>query len=220
MAFTTINNSWGIVPADDDSTIYKFRCQYGFLSNMKCCSISINNQVWTSSESLYQAISLSRDYFKDPGLYTEIILEINKASAFGSKILAKQYPKRNDWNKVKEIVMYEVVRLKFFQNATLAEVLLDTKDKLIIEGNYWHDNYWGQCFCGSCKEKYGHNYLGIILMSIRDLLLERVKQHADMNKDLDIVHCLEGFEKNNRIFPEKFVKHLDLLYVPLVQSES
>ena len=37
----------------------------------------------------------------------------------------------------------------------------------IVEGNYWHDNYWGNCTCDKCKNIEGQNKLGKILMKIR-----------------------------------------------------
>lgn len=65
--------------------------------------------------------------------------------------------------------MFKIVRLKFKQNKHLAKRLLDTDDALLIEGNTWHDNYWGDCKCShpKCSNK-GRNALGEILMEIRD----------------------------------------------------
>ncbi len=58
--------------------------------------------------------------------------------------------------------MYEIVKNKFTQNPTLAKLLVDTNDKVIIEGNTWGDIYWGMC-----KGK-GENHLGKILMKVRE----------------------------------------------------
>ena len=46
---------------------------------------------------------------------------------------------------------------------------------LLIEGNTWHDNYWGDCSCNRCKSKSGENMLGILLMELRDKLNKEVK---------------------------------------------
>ena len=43
-------------------------------------------------------------------------------------------------------------------------------DIMLIEGNYWHDNYWGNCLCPKCKEIEGQNQLGKILMKVRSTL--------------------------------------------------
>lgn len=57
--------------------------------------------------------------------------------------------------------MVDIVRAKFTQNKELAKRLKATGDKTLIEGNYWHDTYWGVC------EGVGENYLGKILMNLR-----------------------------------------------------
>lgn len=50
-----------------------------------------------------------------------------------------------------------------FKDEQLKEMLLSTGNADIIEGNYWHDNFWGQCSCEKCVGK-GKNNLGKILM--------------------------------------------------------
>lgn len=52
----------------------------------------------------------------------------------------------------------------------LKKKLLETGDAELIEGNYWHDNTWGQCYCPRCKNKIGENHLGKLLMKIRESL--------------------------------------------------
>ena len=42
------------------------------------------------------------------------------------------------------------------------------RDATLIEGNHWHDNRWGDCTCERCSAKEGQNWLGKILMEIRD----------------------------------------------------
>jgi hypothetical protein len=43
---------------------------------------------------------------------------------------------------------------------------------MLIEGNWWHDNFYGSCTCNKCVNK-GENNLGKILMKIREELLEK-----------------------------------------------
>jgi len=45
--------------------------------------------------------------------------------------------------------------------------LLATGDTKLLEGNRWHDNFWGNCDCPNCRDKPGLNYLGKILMRVR-----------------------------------------------------
>ena len=39
--------------------------------------------------------------------------------------------------------MEKVVRAKFTQNPHLARFLVETGDAELIEGNSWHDTFWG-----------------------------------------------------------------------------
>ena len=63
--------------------------------------------------------------------------------------------------------MTEFVWLKFEVNPFLANILIDTGNVPIIEGNHWHDNFWGECYCDQCAHIAGTNYLGHILMEVR-----------------------------------------------------
>jgi ribA/ribD-fused uncharacterized protein len=88
----------------------------------------------------------------------------------GAKRIGRQVPLREGWDLVKKHVMLVVVTAKFTQHADLAKQLVATEDTVLIEGNTWHDNYWGSCTCGRCGHgdlNYGQNYLGQILMAVR-----------------------------------------------------
>jgi ribA/ribD-fused uncharacterized protein len=85
---------------------------------------------------------------------------------------AKRYARgvnlRPDWEEIKLPIMRELVFKKFREDPDLRFKLLRTKDALLIEGNYWHDNFWGDCFCPKCKHIKGQNHLGRILMDVRN----------------------------------------------------
>ena len=76
---------------------------------------------------------------------------------------------RVDWEEVKTGVMYMLVRQKF-QDPVLAAKLIATGDQELREGNYWHDQYWGDCTCPKHKDVPGENMLGQILMTVRSLI--------------------------------------------------
>jgi predicted NAD-dependent protein-ADP-ribosyltransferase YbiA (DUF1768 family) len=59
-----------------------------------------------------------------------------------------------------------------FKNPNLSEMLLSTDNLEIIEGNNWHDVWWGQCYCLKCNGS-GENHLGKILMKIRKELKQQ-----------------------------------------------
>ena len=58
--------------------------------------------------------------------------------------------------------MYDVCYEKFTNNDALhlKERLLKTGKEELVEGNTWHDNYWGNCTCEKCKNIAGQNKLG------------------------------------------------------------
>jgi ribA/ribD-fused uncharacterized protein len=65
-------------------------------------------------------------------------------------------------------LMFEIIRAKF-SSPQMAEKLLATGDRLLIEGNAWGDRRWG---CGQAKDATwrGRNWLGEILMQVREEL--------------------------------------------------
>jgi len=73
---------------------------------------------------------------------------------------------RPDWENVKISVMYEALQEKF-KDPELLSQLLETGNKQLVEGNSWHDNFWGDCRCPNCQYKTSYNKLGGLLMQIR-----------------------------------------------------
>lgn len=75
---------------------------------------------------------------------------------------------RENWEEIKDEVMYQVQLAKFSQCESLKQKLLATCDEEIIKGNWKHDNYWGHCYCPQCKDIKKENKLGLILMQVRE----------------------------------------------------
>jgi ribA/ribD-fused uncharacterized protein len=80
-----------------------------------------------------------------------------------SKKLGRSIDLRKDWEEVKEEIMEYVIRAKF-SDPELQDLLLETGQQELVEGNWWKDTYWGVC------NGIGQNKLGKILMKIRDEL--------------------------------------------------
>ena len=85
-----------------------------------------------------------------------------------AKKLGRKVQLRSDWEQIKYNVMRQLLDLKF-QDKVLLKMLQDTAPESIIEGNYWHDNYWGMCQCDKCKSKIKYNHLGELLQRKRNL---------------------------------------------------
>ena len=47
-------------------------------------------------------------------------------------------------------IMEELLRIKFYK-PDFKNALKNTGDKKLIEGNYWHDKFWGMEFCPDRK---------------------------------------------------------------------
>jgi len=124
-----------------------------FLSNFYESSIELDAVVYRNAEAAYQAMK------SNDSLVRVKFINLNGASA---KALGKRIELRKDWNDIKLDMMYKIVKNKFMQNSTITKLLIDTNDKVIIEGNNWGDIYWGIC------NGIGENNLGKILMKIRE----------------------------------------------------
>lgn len=148
------------------SSITEFKGQYRYLSNFYPCNVvDGRGNVWPSSEHLYQGMKTT------DGKVQKVIREFPFK---GLKQIGKSIELRPDWNEIRVDVMRAVVRLKFRQNSDIKEQLLSTGIATMIEGNYWHDNFWGNCYCNNSSGKHpecilttGANQLGTILMEIR-----------------------------------------------------
>lgn len=76
------------------------------------------------------------------------------------------------WDDAKTIIMLELLRQKF-SRSEFARKLRNTGDARLIEGNNWHDNFWGVCLCGRDASSdgkcdgTGQNWLGRLLTRVR-----------------------------------------------------
>ena len=136
-----------------------FDGEYAFLSNFYEHPIQYNGIVYPTNEHFFQAMkSLKEDERK----------MIAAAETPGkAKRLGRAITLRSDWETVKYDIMLMGLRLKF-RNKELREKLRKTEDEYLVEGNYWHDNIWGDCSCERCCATPGRNMLGQLLMQVRN----------------------------------------------------
>lgn len=146
--------------------IQKFEGRYGFLSNFYPCEIEHQGIIYPSVEHFYVAMKCNNSQLINGNQYTmldfrEMISKIpypGMVKKLGSKISI-----RKDWNEKKLEFMNWAIREKF-KDEKLAQLLLETGDEELVEGNTWNDTFWGVCN-GS-----GQNHLGKILMKVRNEL--------------------------------------------------
>jgi ribA/ribD-fused uncharacterized protein len=153
------------------SYIDSFRGRFGFLSNFYPCKIEHRGITYPSVEHYYVALKVNTLQFIDGQYYTapdfrELIAKITDAGDV--KKIGKRIKIRSDWDEKKLRFMEWGVREKF-KDLKLGQMLLETSDLELIEGNSWHDVFWGCCNCPKCSGD-GENNLGKILMKIREEL--------------------------------------------------
>lgn len=140
--------------------ITKFRNDYFFLSNFYPCQLRVGGVLYTTSEHLYQASKTKRKIEK---------MLIASADTPGeAKKLGKKIAIIDGFDSKKFSIMESIIRLKFYGNDNLREMLLQTGDEQLIEGNTWGDTYWGCVLRDGIW--VGENNLGKILMSTRNEL--------------------------------------------------
>lgn len=141
------------------NSIDSFQGEFEFLSNFYPAWVRFESVRFATVEHAYQfARTLDAEGRK----------QIRYAPTPGqAKRSGRKAPTREDWVEIKVDVMRELLRQKF-TDAELQQRLLATGDREIIEGNYWHDTFWGVCTCETCPE--GQNTLGRLLMEIRQEL--------------------------------------------------
>jgi len=108
----------------------------------------------------------------------------NLQSAKDAKRAGMKVTLRPNWDAIKNDIMLEILRLKF-TNKDLKEKLIQTGDSILVEANYWHDNWFGVCYCEKCKG-VGKNYLGQLLMKVREELKGINKNTEDSLNDIPL----------------------------------
>jgi len=146
--------------------IDRFAGSNKILSNFYSCIITYNGLSFLNSEAAYQAQKTldTKERKKFCGM------KPTDAMNYGRSVKL-----RDDWFDTREQIMYEVNLAKYQQNSKALRFLLDTEGIVLEEGNYWHDNFYGNCTCDRCKNIKGQNVLGKILMRIRNELQENIE---------------------------------------------
>jgi ribA/ribD-fused uncharacterized protein len=147
-------------------TIYFYSTReepYGCFSNFSAHGFELDGVYWSTSEHYFQA----QKFVGTPHLEEIRLVKTPKDAAKMGR--DRQRPLRQDWEQVKDDIMRKAVLCKFETHADIQKVLLSTGDEELVE-NSPIDYYWG---CG--KDGSGKNKLGIILVEVREILRQRMK---------------------------------------------
>ncbi len=134
--------------------ISKFAEEYFFLSNFYICHVVYEGMSFRSVEAAYQATKT---------VDMAVRQKFCSIGPFKAKKLGKVIELRPDWEEIKEDVMYACLKSKF-SDPFLRRKLLATGHKILEEGNWWKDTFWG------VYKGEGENHLGKLLMKLREEL--------------------------------------------------
>jgi len=135
-----------------DGYIDNFYGEYRWLSNFWPAKVSVYGEEYPTVEHAYQAAK---------SLNAEVRKSIqNCPTPKDAKRVSHLIEIRKDWDEVRVRIMYYLLKQKFV-DAILRQKLIDTGDKILVEGNTWGDKFWGQV------GGVGENTLGKLLMMIR-----------------------------------------------------
>lgn len=113
---------------------------------------------WPSVEHYYQAMKFNDERYREQ-------IRTSSHPADASKLgKSKKHGRRKDWDRIKEIYMTRGTYIKCRTHPEVAEALLTTGDKQILETSQY-DYYWG---CG--RDLRGENVYGKVLMNVREQL--------------------------------------------------
>jgi len=132
--------------------IDSFEAQYEFLSNFYMGHVEFEGILYPSVEHAFQAAKSLDEH--------ERLVILEQSTPGMAKRVGRKVVLRNDWEDVKVKIMEKIVRVKFSKSPE-KEMLMETGNEKLVEGNWWNDTFWGVC------NGIGQNQLGKILMKVR-----------------------------------------------------
>lgn len=141
--------------------VLEFKGEHRFLSNFYVGQpIVVGPWTFKTGEHFYQALKTEK--------FSEVKEIADSQQPYQAKKLGRKVTLRDNWEEVKDRAMEIVVARKFFSDPLAMNRLMDLDGLDLVEGNTWHDNYWGSCTCLDCGPKPKMNMLGKTLMNFRD----------------------------------------------------
>jgi ribA/ribD-fused uncharacterized protein len=154
-----------------------FTGEHAFLSNFSPHPVHHAGLEWPTAEHAYQAAKTA-----DSNLRARILGALTPGAA---KRLGRRAVLPPQWETRRIFVMRYILLAKFSRAkptelTELTELLLGTGYSPLVEGNTWHDNFWGDCRCWqnlsavdqaqanpTCAVT-GENWLGRLLEVVRE----------------------------------------------------
>lgn len=143
-----------------EEPILGFKGENRFLSNFQTCQLTWDGCQFPSVEHAY--------VYEKIGKPEDCLEGLLRMTAGAVKRFGRRMPMAVGWDERKLRVMTALVYRKFAENLGLAEKLLATGNRALVELNTWGDTYWGAV--ESPLGLVGHNNLGRVLEDTRRML--------------------------------------------------
>ena len=148
------------MPNQHREVIDHFTGPYAFLSNFQPCRVTFYGMIFPSVEAAFQAAKCANHQDR---------VQFLTMTPQQAKRRGRQIQMRSDWDSRKLTIMHNLLVHKFNENPELIPKLIATGNAVLVEGNTWHDVFWGV----DQRTGQGENHLGRILMQVRNELKER-----------------------------------------------
>ncbi len=151
----------GLFPEENENDIFFSRHDINeLLGSASAHPFTLDGKEWPTVEHYYQAMLFNSETLQDR------IRE--QATAIDAIAFTKWrfFQKKSGWKKLRKVLMTRAVYTKCKTYPAVAEALLATGDKKLVE-NSAYDYFWG---CG--RDRRAENTYGVVMMNVRSKLLE------------------------------------------------
>lgn len=180
----------------EEKAILEFKEEYRFLSNSYNSPVTYKGLTFPNVEAAFRAQKCTDEEDK---------LKYTKAdNPDFTDLMSKKTDSNTDIEPKNSHLMYEILLAKF-SNPELQQKLLSTGYDKLINGNTYHDNYWGNCTCKKCRDTEGSNRLGSNLMLVRNYYRDEKEWKNSYEKPWEEV--LEAFQDYRHVDMDR-LKHL------------
>ena len=147
---------------DDFEGEQPFRFLSNFYRGMPLAEPDLGYQ-WPTGEHMFAGYKATNRWDRE-----RILLAVTPDDA---KAIGRSINLRPNWEEIKYDVMRLVLRIKFTLEREEGQLLLETGDRLLVEGTWWNDRTWGVDLKGAPTGRpwggQGRNWLGALLMARR-----------------------------------------------------
>ncbi|MGM9844432.1 MAG: NADAR domain-containing protein [Muribaculaceae bacterium] len=144
-----------VSPADFPDTIDRFKGEYDFLCNRFACRFIWQGLKYSNAEAAFQSSKCENE--RERKAFCDC--SADKAVLKGREVVPPA-----GWEDERLCIMESVLTAKFEQNPMLMKRLVETGNRLLINGNSKGETYWGV----DLYTWVGENMLGKLLMKIRE----------------------------------------------------